>query len=607
LSSGEHRLRQPIIVVLGHVDHGKTSLLDRIRGTAIVKKEPGEMTQEVGASFVPSYVIERLAEPLKKIIPIKLVIPGLLFIDTPGHELFSNLRRRGGSVADFAVLVIDIMEGPQKQTYESIEILRLRKVPFLIAANKIDRLPGWKPQNDMPFLESLKLQSIATQELLDKKIYEIVGKISELGLQAERFDRIKDFTRNLAIVPVSARTGEGIAELLALIAGLTQTFMKKKLIPSSEEGKGVVLEVKEEHGIGKTLDIVLYDGTIRKGDTILLAGSKGPIITKVKSILVPKPLTDIRINKTEYGQVEIVYAAAGIKIVANNIDEALAGSPLIVIRSENDLEKEILKLKEEVESIRINRDVRGVIVKADSLGTLEAIVGALSNRGIPIRLADIGDVSKRDFLEAQISGNENRIYGVILAFRVKVDSELEYQFPDVKIFRSDIIYQLIDDYLKWVEKLKEEETKKTFSSIILPGKLKILEGYVFRRSDPVIVGVKVLGGIIKPKYPLINIDGRYIGEIISIQDRKKSLEQAKYGDEVAISIKGNIMVGRHINEGDLLYTDPKEDDIRLLIEKFRERITPDMLEIINELVRIKSINNPIILTTLKDLIKKKLF
>jgi translation initiation factor eaIF-5B len=350
--SETRKLRQPIVVVLGHVDHGKTTLLDKIRGTALVKREPGEMTQEVGASFVPKSVIESLAQPLRKVINVKLEIPGLLFIDTPGHELFANLRRRGGSVADFAILVVDIVEGFQKQTYESVQILRERKVPFVVAANKIDRIPGWKPQDTSSVLLSLDKQSPQVRDLLDQYVYKLVVQLAEVGFNSERFDRIKDFTKYVAIVPVSGKTGEGIAELLALIAGLAQAYMKGKLKYAEGPARGVVLEVKEEPGVGHTIDVILYDGMLRKNDQFVLAGLNGPIVTKVRSIFVPRPLSDIRFAKTELTAIDEIQAAAGVKISAPGLEEALAGSPLIVANNDAEVEPAKKQIEEEIKGVR---------------------------------------------------------------------------------------------------------------------------------------------------------------------------------------------------------------------------------------------------------------
>lgn len=585
------RLRQPIVVVLGHVDHGKTTLLDKIRGTAVVRKEPGEMTQEVGASFVPSTVIEKLSEKLKKMLQVKLEIPGLLFIDTPGHEYFSNLRKRGGSIADIAILVVDINEGFQQQTFESINILKEKKVPFLVAANKIDRIPGWRPFENEPFLETIGKQKNDVQNRLDKQVYEIVTQIAEAGLNADRFDRIKDFTKNVAIIPVSAKTGEGIPDLLALLAGLTQRFMKERLTFAEGPAKGVVLEVKEDLGLGHTIDVILYDGILRKNDQIVLGGINGIINTKIRGIFVPKPLQDMKLSKYDFTSIDEVYAAAGVKISAPGLEDALAGSPIYAVNNESNLKEIESKIEEELKQVRFYNSVEGIVVKADSLGTLEAIVTALNKENIPVRVADIGNISKRDLMEASIVAQQKKEYGIIAAFRVKTQSGLDV--GNTKIIYDDIIYQLIEDIKKYIDDVKNSEKRKTLETLVLPGKFKILPGYVFRRSDPVIVGVEIQGGIVKSKSPLIKQDGKRIGEVLQIQDNKKSVEKASIGMEVAMSIKGNLMIGRQIDEGDVLYTDVPKEDLEVLTEKYKDIITDDMKKVIKEIIEIKRREDPL--------------
>ncbi|QKQ99837.1 translation initiation factor IF-2 [Metallosphaera tengchongensis] len=591
MSQSTVKLRQPIVVVLGHVDHGKTTLLDKIRGTAVVKKEPGEMTQEVGASFVPSSVIEKVAEPLRNIIPIKLEIPGLLFIDTPGHELFSNLRKRGGSVADIAILVVDITEGFQRQTTESINILKERKVPFLVAANKIDRIPGWRPLENQPFTISLKSQSQNVQKSLDNYIYKLVMQLAELGFNAERFDRVKDFTKYITIVPVSGKTGEGLPELLALLAGLTQHYLKTRLKIAEGPAKGVVLEVKEEQGLGHTIDVIIYDGILRKNDTIVLGGLNGVIVTKIRNILLPAPLQDMRVTKSGYRAIDEIVAAAGVKISAPGLEEALAGSPLYSVDTEDRLSDVTKTILDELSKVRFSKNDSGIVVKADSLGSLESLIMGFEKIGIPVRMADIGPISKRDLIEAELSAKENEEFGIIAAFRVKPLPGLDTS--KVKIIYNDIIYQLIDETQKYIEDLRERRKRRTLDSLILPGKLKILPGYVFRRSDPVIVGVEILGGVIKPKYPLIKEDGKRVGEVLGIQDNKKNVERATKGMEVSMSIKGNIMVGRHVQEGDVLYSDVPKEDLEILFKNYKDSITEDMMEVVKEIIRIKRSEDPL--------------
>ena len=584
------RLRQPIVVVLGHVDHGKTSLLDKIRSTAVAAKEAGGITQHIGASIVPADVIEKIAEPLKRIIPVKLTIPGLLFIDTPGHELFSNLRRRGGSVADFAILVVDVTKGFQNQTYESLELLRARKVPFLVAANKIDKIPGWEPHPDTPFIESYRLQSEQARRALEEAIYgKIVLSLSEQGFSADLFTRVKDFARTVAVVPVSAKTGEGIADLLAVLAGLTQQYLRKRLQYAEGPAKGSVLEVKEIPGLGTVVDAIIYDGVLRVGDVIVLNGKSGPIISVVRSLLMPAPLSDMRAKGVKFVNVDEVHAAAGVRIAAAGLEEALAGSSLIAAKDEKEAKELTEALKGEVKELIFRRDQVGVVVKADTLGTLEAMLEALKKYEVPVRLADVGNVSKSDVIEASFSGRKDKSLGAVLAFNVKVlpEAELEASSLGVKIFQDNIIYHLLDQYLEWRQKLKEEELEAKLNQLVRPGKFMIIPGYVFRRSDPAIVGVEVLGGVIRPGYPLITAKGREIGKILAIKDNDKSLDVARTGAKVAVSIEGKIMIGRHVDEGEVVYTDVPFDHAIKLLNEFRSYISDDEVLTLKEIAELK--------------------
>lgn len=586
--SEKAKVRSPIVTVLGHVDHGKTTLLDRIRGTAVIKKEPGEMTQHVGASFVPLSVIEDIVKPLKKVFPIKLTIPGLLFIDTPGHEIFANLRKRGGAVADFAVVVVDVVEGVMPQTVESIEILMSRKVPFLIAANKIDRIGGWKSSDTLSFLESARNQSPRVLEELERLIYRLSGQLISLNIPSDRFDRIRDFTKSIAIVPVSAKTGEGISELLAVLAGLVQRYLVKRIVLAEGPAKGVILEVKELTGVGTCIDVIIYDGIIGKGDAIVVGGIPDPIVTHVRALLMPRPLEEIRVAGAEFIPVDEVVAAAGVRIVAPNLENAIAGAPVYVAKSKEEVVHLVNRVKEEVGSVRFSKNINGIVVKADTLGTLEALVSALERRGVPVRLADVGPLTKREALEAALVSKENRYLGVVLLFNVGVlpDAEELATAENVKIFRDRIMYKLIEAYEEWVEEERTREAEREYAKLILPAKVKVLPGYVFRRSDPAIVGVEVLAGILRPGSKLMRGDGRTVGEVMQIQSMGRPVGEAKRGDRVAISIRGNVMVGRHFDEGDTLYTEPAEHELVLIVEKYPNKLTEDLVEATRDVAEI---------------------
>jgi len=580
--------RQPIVCVLGHVDTGKTLLLDKIRKTNVQAREAGGITQHIGASFFPVDTLKQLVGPLLSMVKGEIEIPGLLVVDTPGHEAFTNLRKRGGSVADIAILVIDVLRGFEAQTHESIEILKTRKTPFLVAANKIDRIPGWNSYPDTPFLKTYKMQGRYVKEDLDNRIYDIIGTFSSLGFRADRFDQMKDFTKTVAIVPTSAKTGEGITELLMVLVGLTQQYLKKRLQTTEGPAKGTVLEVKEEPGLGLTINAIIYDGVLQKEDLIVVGGKEKPVVTRIRAILVPKALDEIRDPRDRFSSVDSVSAAAGIKIAAPDLEGALAGAPLYSVPRGEDLEKYARLVSEEIERIRITTDVDGVVLKADTLGSLEAIAESLKRNDVPIRLADVGDVSKRDVVEAGVVKEHEPFYGVILAFNIKVlpDAEEEAEIKSVEIFLENIIYRLMDDYLLWLRTQREAEFEQVFEKLVMPGKIRILEGYVFRRAKPAIVGVEILAGRIKPKYKLVRAEnGEEIGEIQQIQEKGKALSEAGQGMQVAVSID-KPMVGRHIFEKDVLYVKVPERHAKVLLTTFMDRLTMEQQEALNEYVNL---------------------
>ncbi|HDI02659.1 MAG TPA: translation initiation factor IF-2, partial [Candidatus Aenigmarchaeota archaeon] len=412
----EKKIRQPIISVLGHVDHGKTTILDNIRRSAVAAGEAGGITQHIGATEVPADVIRKICGSLVEEEKIK--IPGLLFIDTPGHEAFSTLRKRGGSIADLAVLVVDINEGFQPQTDESLTFLREFKTPFVVAANKIDLIPGWRSYKTKSFLESWKKQSDEVKRRLDTKIYELVGALAERGFSSERFDRISDFRRTVAIVPVSGVTGEGIGELLMVLIGLAQQFLRDRIEVKERNGYGNVLEVKEVKGLGTTIDVILYDGQIKKGDCLVIGG-KEPIVTTVKALLKPRELGELRVEK-KFTYVDEVSAAAGVKIAAPGLECVIPGSPLRTCQKD-EVERVKEELKKEVESVEIETENEGVMLKADTLGSLEGLIKILTLNNIPIRKAKIGCVTKSDAVE--MSSMKDPLNRVIFAFNVPVVQE----------------------------------------------------------------------------------------------------------------------------------------------------------------------------------------
>ncbi|MGQ9759114.1 MAG: translation initiation factor IF-2 [Candidatus Methanomethylicaceae archaeon] len=534
-------------------------------------------------------VIVKYCSSVVKGFESKTRLPGILVIDTPGHEVFSNLRVRGGAVSDISILVIDILKGIERQTEECIEILKSRKTPFVVAANKIDRVEGWKSYPNKSFLESYKLQDQYVRTRVDDMLYRIVGGLARFGFSSDRFDRIRDFTRSVAIVPTSAVTGEGIPELLALLCGLVQQYMMRKLSVTEGPGKGVVLETKEDPGFGTTIDVILYEGILKRGDRIVVGGFDGPIVTKVRSLLLPKPLNEIRDPEDKFMPVNNVVAAAGVKVVANGLEGAVGGAPIIVANEESSLELAQRKIKEEMSELRFSTDADGIVVKADTLGSLEALVKFLRGSNIPVRISDIGPVGKREVIEAAIVKRKRPELAAIVGFNIKVTPEAELEARDrgIPIFISNVIYHIVDDFKAWSSKTLEEIRSKEFGQITLPGELRIIPGCVFRKSSPPIFGVEVVVGTIKPGYPLMKESGELIGEIMQIQDSGKTIDLAKRGGKVAISVKGNITVGRQVKEGESLLVMLNDNDIFLLKEKFRDKISKEELDLLEKIIKIR--------------------
>ena len=570
-------LRTPIVAVLGHVDHGKTSLLDKVRGSAVSEGEAGAITQHIGATAVPLDTISGIAGSL--VDPDDFDLPGLLFIDTPGHHSFSTLRSRGGALADIAILVVDVNDGFQPQTEEAIDILKRTGTPFVVAANKIDTTPGWNPQDGEPIQVSYESQSDRARERLDENLYEIIGQLSDSGFSADLYWRVQDFQGNIGVVPVSAMTGEGVPDLLTVLMGLSQRYMKDQMAIDVEgPGAGTVLEVKDEKGFGTTLDVVMYDGTIREGDEIVVGGTGDPIVTEVRALLQPKPLAEIRTEK-RFDKVDSVAAAAGVKIAAPDLAEAMAGAPVRVVRG-RDRAAVVADIESELAEIEVETEENGVVVKADTLGSLEAIANALVEAEVPILRAEVGDVAPRDVAVASTAAEAE--HQVILGFNVDVlaNAERELEESDVRLFHDDVIYQLVEDYEAFVEERQRAQQETVLDKIVRPARFRILDDHVFRQSDPAVVGVEVLSGTLQNNSYVGGFDGNEfdrMGQLSGIQKQGDDVDEARTGERVSVAIDGPT-VGRGIDEGDELWVDVPEKHAKILEQELDDEITADELE-----------------------------
>lgn len=500
-------------------------------------------------------------------------------MDCPGHESFVTLRKRGGSVADISVLVVDINEGFKPQTDECVLFLKEFKTPFVVAATKIDKIPRWYPYPGTSFVESFKNQKQEVKDELDKRLYMIVSQLSERGFNAERVDRIEDFTKHVAVIPTSGISGEGVPDLLMVLTGFAQQFLKKRL-EVSDVGRGTVLEVKETVGLGTTLDVILYDGMARVGDYMVIGGKK-PLVTKIKALLRPPSLKELRIEK-KFESVDEVSAAAGVKISAPGLEEVIAGSPILFVNDEREVERAKKLVQGEVEEVEFSKQVEGVVLKADTLGGLEALIKLVTDHNIPIRKAEVGHVTKQDIVDVQNIEDEQK--RVVLAFNVKVLKDTEKMVSDLKIpiFQSNIIYRLLEDYKEWCLKKKEREAQEKFERVSRPVKIKLLKGFTFRVCKPCIVGVEVTAGLLKPGTLLKKKDGRIIDRVKEIQREGKKIEEAKVGDRVAVSMEQPTM-GRQINEGDVLVSVLSDDDLKTLKELY-DKLTESERELLKEFI-----------------------
>ena len=573
---GTETLRTPIVAVLGHVDHGKTTLLDRIRGSAVGESEAGAITQHIGATAVPLDTISTMAGAL--VDPDDFDLPGLLFIDTPGHHSFTTLRSRGGALADIAVLVVDVNDGFQPQTDEAIDILRRTGTPFVVAANKVDTTPGWNPQPERPIQASFEAQSERARSMLDERLYEMIGDLSDAGFSADLYWRVQNFQSNVGLVPLSAETGEGVPDLLAVLMGLSQRYMREQMsVDPTGPGAGTVLEVKDERGFGATLDVVLYDGVVREGDRIVVGGTTGPIVTEVRALLQPRPLAEIRTEK-RFERVESVAAAAGVKIAAPDLDDALAGAPVRAVR-DRDLDDVIAAVEAELARIQVETADEGVVVKADTLGSLEAIASALAEAEVPILRAEVGDVAPRDVTVASTAREDEHL--AILGFNVDVlaDAADDLETSDVRLFRDDVIYRLVEAYEEHVTELRESQQQTVLEKIVRPCRFRILEDHVFRQSGPAVVGVEVLGGTLQNNRNVVRWNGEpeRVGQLSGIQRQGEDVDEARTGERVSVAIDGPT-VGRQIDEGDELWTELPEKHAKILEQELSDEISGDELE-----------------------------
>lgn len=617
--------RQPIVSVLGHVDHGKTSVLDMVRSigsqrqASVMDREAGGITQHIGATEVPADVLNETCAAMLGGKNFKS--PGLLFIDTPGHHSFASLRNRGGSVADIAVLVVDIMEGLQPQTIESLNILKETRTPFVIAGNKIDRLHGWRSERGRSFVESFQAQREDVRALFEDRYWKTIGQFSEHGFNLERYDQIRDFRQNVALVPMSAKEGEGLQDLLAVTVGLAERFLEDRLTDTLGSAQGTVLEMRDEVGMGKTVDVILYRGELKVGDTIMLAGQDGPFTTHIKGLKRPQGMAEMRDAGKRWVNFDGVEAACGVKIVAPKLEATIAGTTLHLANTPEEIEVAEEAIREEWRAIfnsmpvmcssckeifarqsfqehtakgecrGAEEDRTGVVIKADTVGGLEALAFELHQRNIPVRQATVGPVNKKDVLMAKSAADP--LQKVILGFSTKANtSDVAQQLADdegeVKFISGPIIYHIMDAFEEWQETTKAAIEEEQREALVYPGKVRYLKDHTFRAKGPAIVGMRVLGGRIHVGQRLMKLDGTPVGQVKSLRTRaSEDVKEAMQGEEVAVAVQGPT-VGRHIEELDEFYVDVPERHVKRLK---KVDLSPLEEEILAEIVALHRKDN----------------
>lgn len=581
-------LRSPICCILGHVDTGKTKLLDKIRQTNVQEGEAGGITQQIGATYFPVEAIKQKTQVVNKNNTFEFNVPGLLVIDTPGHESFSNLRSRGSSLCNIAILVVDIMHGLEPQTLESMKLLRDRKTPFIVALNKIDRLYGWEKIDNNGFQDSLTRQKSSVQKEFADRLDRTKVAFAEQGFNSELYYQNKSMAKFVSLVPTSAHTGEGIPDMLKLILQLTQERMVGSLMYLSEV-QCTVLEVKAIEGFGMTIDVILSNGILREGDRIVLCGVEGAITTNIRALLTPAAMKELRL-KSQYVHNKEVKAALGVKISAPGLEGAIAGSRLLVVGPDDDESDIEAEVESDLGALfnRVEKSGRGVTVQASTLGSLEALLDFLKVSKIPVANVGIGPVFKRDVMNCGTMLEKNKEYAVMLCFDVKIDKEAQAYADDqgIKIFTADIIYHLFDAFTKHMELIKEKKKEEAKLDAVFPCVLDVVA--VFNKTGPIVVGVDVIEGALKPLTPIVAVKTNSVtgvkefvklGRVSTIERDKKTVPLCKKGQpSVAVKIEmggSQPTYGRHLEETDKLYSMISRKSIDVLKDFYRDDMSND--------------------------------
>lgn len=453
--------RPPVVAVLGHVDHGKTSLLDTIRKSDVVQQEFGGITQHIGA-----YQVEvRLKEGKQKIT----------FIDTPGHEAFSKMRSRGAQVTDIVVLVVDATEGVKPQTEESLNHIKKAKVPFIVAATKMD-LPG------------------ASVDRVKKHLLKI-------GVATEGYGG------DIIVIPTSAVGKTGINELLEMILLISE--MNGLSGTSKDPFSGVIIESKLDRRCGPQATILVKKGVVKEGEEIFLGDKK----------------TRVRAMFDEYGgRVKEAEPSKPIEVLGFEVPP-----PVGSVVTKERIEEKIPQITKTTPFLPEKKQLP-IILKTDTLGSLEAILGKL-NQKIFCLEGSVGDIGESEILRAASSK------AGIIGFNVKVSAAALKlaQEEKVPLKTYTIIYELLEEIYDAAELIQEERKEETY------GTGKIIA--IFEIPQGKIAGVQVISGKISKgdKIKLLRNNKEIgSGRIISLRQEKKDMQEIKEGSQCGAKLSANL-------------------------------------------------------------------
>lgn len=598
-------LRSPTIVIMGHVDTGKTKLLDKIRKTNVQEGEAGGITQQIGATFFEKSTLEAQTKKLNATEKFEFKVPGMLVIDTPGHESFTNLRSRGSSLCDIAILVVDLMHGLEQQTIESLNMLRKKGVPFVVALNKIDRCYGWKTCKDTPIRDALKEQAEGTVSEFRSRAVDAKVQLQEQGVNSNLYWEMgdEDWTNSdfIPLVPTSAISGEGVQDVLMLLCQIAQRKLTEQLMWCANL-QATVLEVKQIDGLGMTVDVLVVNGYLREGDKAVFCTLDGPIVTEIRGLLTPPPSREMRV-KSEYIHHKEVKGALGVKVIGNNLEKVMAGTPVMVVGpadEEEDIKAEVMSDLTKLED-KLSTDKVGVLVQASTLGALEALLQFLREETkppIPVSAIGIGKINKRDVTKISIMNEKGHPeYATILAFDVDVEREAREHAQEmgVRIMTADIIYHLFDQFTRFMDELRQRRREEAATIAVFPSIIKILPQHVFNQKDPIIMGVEVVEGILKVGTPLCvpALGGLHVGKVDSIESNGREQETARKGASVAVKIVNesnpNITYGRQFDASHMLYSTLTRASIDALKENFKDQLENEDWRLVVKLKKVFNI------------------